>query len=138
MKYKLRAILDGVPADEAAFARVAREMPDTIEKNDKATSRLGKDATSEEVRIASEIRAASFMYRMPGSETVGQEEGYVDEEVQDGEIMMPEGAGQGVVDPRLAEAGLELDRLQRDGRTREVAEMVDEMDNDADPASQLP
>ena len=137
MKHKLAAILDGVPTNDSAFATVVREMPDVIKASDKAATRLSKDATSEEVRLASQIRSAAFMYRMPESETVGEDGGYVGEagEVQDGEIAMPGDAWEEPIDPRLSEVASELHRLQGEGGTSEIMEAVDDMEIDGGPTS---
>lgn len=112
MKAKITAILTGIPQQHAAYAKVAREMPDNIDPGDKISNRLGKDATQYEVHLASAIRSNCFTHRVPVMERTPSHEGQSDEDGQDGEIAMLDRSGDEMVDPRVTEAALEFDRLE--------------------------
>lgn len=128
MKAKITAILTDIPQQHAAYARVAREMPDNIKPSDKVSSRLGKGATQYEIHLASAIRSNCSSHRVPIMKGMPSQEGGLDEDGEDGEIAIPNRSGDDLLDPRIIEATLEIDRL--DGDTAQIEGMVDGMEID--------
>ena len=105
MKAKIAAILDGVPSNDAAFARVADEIPDIMRNNNKAATYLGSDATAEEIHLASVIRTTAQMYYTANPDRVRGNDGYDDERDQDEEIALPASPeSNSLIDPRITEA----------------------------------
>lgn len=134
MKAKITAILTGMPQQHAAYARVAREMPDIIISTDKPLSRLSKDATPYEVSLASAIRTKSFDYRVPATERTPSQEEESDGEGEDGEVAMLDRSEEENEDPGIAEAALETDRLQ--GGAAQLEGIINGMEiNDLQEAS---
>lgn len=131
MKAKITAILTDIPQQHAAYARVAREMPDHVKSSDKVSTRLGKGATQYEIQLASAIRSNCFSHRVPVLEGMPSQEGESNEDGEDGEITMPDRSGNDLLDPRITEAALEFERLE--GDTVQIEGMVDGMDIDDAP-----
>lgn len=133
MKAKIAAALDGIPANEASFARVIREMPNIIRRSNRATAFLAKDATPEEIRLASLIRSTAFRYRWAKDDKSGVEDGYSEEEEEEEEpvgIALPT-PEHGFIDPRITEAVSEVERL--DDENAEQNHTFDEMEIDGTP-----
>lgn len=125
---------------DAAYANVAREMPDIITKDDKTKATMGKGASSLEVGLATSIRAASLSYLLINAQKVakviqgnkeeehedreereeqegeandddeGEEESEGDEDEDEGEMELPLDTRDVMIDPRLTETGVELER----------------------------
>ena len=94
MKTKISAILDGVPPSHTALERIAREMPEIIRLDDRTSARLGKDATSEELKFASSVRSMAIASERPRSGTITKDNGYKYDSEQDVDIGDDEQAEQ--------------------------------------------
>lgn len=104
MKAKIAAILDGVPSNDAAFAKVADEMPEIMRNNNRAATYLSPNATPEETHLASVIRTTAQMHYSANQDGTRGNDGYDDERDQDEEIAMPAVLDDGLIDPRITEA----------------------------------
>ena len=104
MKAKIAAILDGVPANDAAFAKVAEEMPEIMRSNNRAATYLSSKATPEEIHLASVIRTTAQMYYSGNQDRTRGNDGYDDERDLDEEIVMPAVPEDSLIDPRITEA----------------------------------
>ena len=114
MRAKLQAIMLGLPPQDDAYAKVIREMPEIINWKDKADAKLGEDATRYEMHLATQVRSASFAHAIAAiNRTVSQEGGYVEDDNEGGEQAPPIINDQ-LLDPRLLEASLSLERLEKD------------------------
>lgn len=120
MKAKIAAILDGLPPNDAAFTKVAEEMPNIIRTNNRAATYLGPDATPEEMHLASVIRNAAQMYYSANQDGTRGNDGYDDEPDHDGEMMMPVVPEDGLIDPRITEAVSQFESLDRDAELIET------------------
>ena len=109
MKAKIAAILDDVPPNETAFAKVVKEMPEIMRTSNKAATYLGSDATPEEVHLASVIRTTAQMYYSGNGDGTRGNDGYNDEQDQDIEIAMPAMPEDSLIDPRITGAISSLD-----------------------------
>ena len=127
MKAKIAAILDDVPANDAAFAKVAEEMPEIITSNNKAATYLSSPATPEEIHLASMIRTTAQMYHAPDRDGARGNDGYDGEEDQNEEIALPATRGDSLIDPRITEA---ISHLAGSDTEAECNEMVGEGDID--------
>ena len=78
MKAKIAAILDGVPPNDAAFAKVVEVMPDIMRSNNRAAAYLGSDATPEEIHLASVVRTTALMYYSANQDGTRGNDGYDD------------------------------------------------------------
>ena len=78
MKTKISAILDGATPSHTALERIAREMPDIIRLDDRASARLGNDATPEELRFASSVRSMAIASQKPRAGTARKDSRYKD------------------------------------------------------------
>ena len=104
MKAKIAAILDGVTPNDAAFAKVAEEMPEVMRNSNRAATYLGPDATPEEVHLASVIRSTAQMYYSGNQDGSRRDDGYDDERGQNEEIAIPTMLEDGLIDPRITNA----------------------------------
>lgn len=104
MKAKIAAILDGVPPNDAAFAKVAAEMPEIMRSNNRAATYLNSDPTPEEIHLASVIRTTALMYYSANQDGTRGNDGYDDERDRDEEIAMLPMPEDGLIDPRITEA----------------------------------
>lgn len=104
MKAKIAAILDGVPTNDAAFAKVVEELPEIMRPNNKAATYLGPDATPEEIHLASVIRTTAQMHYTGNQDGSRGYDGYGDEGEQDEGIAMPAAPVDDLIDPRITEA----------------------------------
>lgn len=125
MKAKIQAILEDVPQDEAAFMEVIKGIPDVFDRSVPVSTRWRKNVGPYENHLATLVRASALSYQRPLDEEGG--------DGRDGGITVGEREEGEVIDPRLMEAGIELNRLE--GGTRGIEEAVDEMDIDADEGS---
>ncbi len=131
MKAKITAILTNIPQQHAAYAKVARDLPDNIMPNDRVTTRLGKGATQYEIQLASAIRSNCSSHRVPVMKGKPNQEGEFDEDGEIGEIAMPDRFGDDLIDPRITEATREVHRLE--GGSAQLEDMVYGMDIDDAP-----
>ena len=104
MKAKIAAILDGVPPNDAAFAKVADEIPEIMRDNNRAATYLSSDATAEEIHLASVIRTTAQMYYTANQDGTRGNDGYDDERNQGEEIPLPASPKNSLIDPRITEA----------------------------------
>ncbi len=104
MKAKIAAILDRIPPNDAAFAKVAEEMPEIMRNNNRAAAYLSSDATPEEIHLASVIRTTAQMYYSGNQDGTRGNDGYDDERDQDEEIALPAVPEDDLIDPRISEA----------------------------------
>ena len=130
MKAKIAAILDGVPPNDTAFAKVVKEMPEIMRTSNKAATYLGSDATPEEVHLASVIRTTAQMYYSGNLDGTRGNDGYNDEQDQDNEIAMPAMSEDSLIDPRITEAISSLDAVA--GRNETTNGEID-VDGSQDP-----
>ena len=121
MKAKIAAILDGVPPDDAAFAKVAREMPEIIRNNNRAATYLSSDPTPEEIHLASVIRTTAQMYYSANQDGTRGNDGYDDERDQDESIAMPAVLEDSLIDPRITEAVSQFASLDAEAKRNETA-----------------
>lgn len=107
MKAKIAAILDGVPPNDAAFAKVIGEMPEIMRSNNRAATYLASDATPEEIHLASVIRTTALMHYSSNQDGTRANDGYDDEphqdEIDEG-ITMPAAPENYLIDPRITGA----------------------------------
>ena len=103
MKAKIAAILDGVPPNDTAFAKVAEGLPEIMRNNNRAATYLSSDATPEEAHLASVIRTTAQMYYSAKDRTRGND-GYDDEQVPDEGIAMSGVPADALIDPRITDA----------------------------------
>lgn len=122
MKAKIAAILDGVPPNEAAFAKVAEEMPDIMRNNNRAATYLSPDATPEEIHLASVIRTTAQMYYSANQDGTRGNDGY------DEDIVMPVVPKDGLIDPRITDAISQFESL--DGEAELIETTGEGMDVD--------
>lgn len=115
MKAKIAAILEGVPPNDAAFAKVAKEMPEIMRNSNKAATYLGPDAAPEEVHLASVIRTTAQMYYSANQDGTRGNDGY------DDEIALPSGPLDGLIDPRITEAISQFESLDAEAERNETA-----------------
>lgn len=101
MKAKIAAILDGVPQNDTAFAKVVKEMPEIMRASNKSATYLGSDATPEEVHLASVIRTTAQMYYSGNLDGTRGNDGYNDDQDLDTELAVPEDS---LIDPRITGA----------------------------------
>lgn len=107
MKAKIAAILDGVPPNDAAFAKVIEEMPEIMRSNNRAATYLASDATPEEIHLASVIRTTALMHYSSNQDRTRANDGYdaePDQDEIDEEITMPTAPEDSLIDPRITEA----------------------------------
>ena len=136
MKAKIAAILDGVPPNDAAHAKVAKEMPDIMRNNNRAATYLRSDATPEEIHLASMIRTTAQMYYSANHDGTRVNDGYDDEQDQEEEIAMPTMPEDGLVDPRIITAVSQFRSLDAEAERDEmVGERID-VDDAQDPDQQ--
>ena len=131
MKAKIQAILTGMPQNDVAYTKVVHEMPEIITPAGRHNARLGEGATRYEIQLASQIRSASFLYRVPAIErTASQNRGYSEDDGdrEDDCIEVPARSSDAMIDPRLTEAALDFDMLERETSQSRLG--VDEMDID--------
>lgn len=133
MKAKITAILTGVPEQHSAYARVAQAFPEDFKIGDKVPLLLGKNATRYESQLGGAIRASALARVYPPTETAPGRDGDSSEDSDDGVITMPDSPGEGVLDPRVAEAAFEFDEKQ--GGTAHIEGLVDGMDIDGSQES---
>ncbi|CAD6587677.1 MAG: tau 95 subunit of transcription factor TFIIIC [Alectoria sarmentosa] len=112
MKAKIAAILDGVPPNDAAFAKVVEEMPEIMRNNNRVAMYLSPDATPEEIHLASVIRTTAQMYYSADQDGTRGNDGYGDEGDQDGEMVVPMVPENSLIDPRITDAVLQFDSLE--------------------------
>ena len=131
MKAKIAAILDGVPPNDAAFAKVAQEMPEIMRSSNRAALYLNSDATPEEIHLASVIRTTAQMYYTGNQDGTRANDGYDDELEQDEEIAMPAVSEDRLIDPRITEAMSQFDaEAERNGTTSEGSDIDGIQDSD--------
>lgn len=128
MKAKIAAILDGVPPNDAAFTKVAEEMPNIIRDNNKAATYLGPDATPEEMHLASVIRTTAQMYYSANQDGTRGNDGYDDVRDHDGEMSMPVVPEDGLIDPRITDAVSQFESLDREAGPIEMTDERMEVD----------
>lgn len=127
MKAKIAAILDGVPANDAAFAKVVGELPEIMRNNNKAATYLtGPDATPEEVHLASVIRTTAQMYYSGNQDGTRGYDGYGEEGEE--EIAMPAPPEDGLIDPRITEAVSQFARLDAEAERNETTGEIMDVD----------
>ena len=132
MKAKLQAILTGMPQDEAAYAKVAHEMPEVITARDRPNAKLAEGATRYETQLATQIRSSSFIYGIPAAErTTSQDGGYAGTDGEEDEGGNAHGAGSDdeMIDPELKAAALNSSRSEEG--VVEVQEVTEGMDVDS-------
>lgn len=134
MKAKIAAILDGVPQNDTAFAKVVKEMPEIMRSSNKAATYLGSDATPEEIHLASVIRTTAQMYYSANLDGTRGNDGYDDEQDQDEEIAMPAVLEDSLIDPRILGAISSLDAEAE--RNETINERID-VDGAQDPDRQV-
>ena len=120
MKAKIAAILDGVPPDDAAFVKVAEEMPDIMRSNNRAATYLGSNATPEEIHLASVIRTTAQMYYTGNEDRTRANDGYDHEPDQDEEIAMAAMPEDCPIDPRITEAMSHFADLEAEAERNET------------------
>lgn len=123
MKAKIAAILDGVPPNDAAFAKVIEEMPEVMSSNNRAATYLASEATPEEIHLASVIRTTALMHYSGNQDRTRANDGYDDEPDQDEideEIMMPAAPEDHLIDPRLTEAVSQFESLDAEAESNET------------------
>ena len=123
MKAKIAAILDGVPPNDAAFAKVADEIPEIMRNNNRAATYLSSDATAEEIHLASVIRTTAQMYYTANQGGTRGNDGYDDERNQDEEIALPASPESSLIDPRITEALSHFASLDTEAERNETTEM---------------
>ena len=136
MKAKIAAILDGVPPNDAAFAKVAEDMPEIMRSSNRAAMYLNSDATAEEIHLASVIRTTAQMYYTGNQDGTRGNDGYDDEPEQDEEIAMSAISEDHLIDPRITEAmsqyaGLDAE-VERNETTSEGSDVGDIQDSDSE------
>ena len=134
MKAKIAAILDGVPQNDTAFAKVVKEMPEIMRSSNKAATYLRSDATPEEIHLASVIRTTAQMYYSANVDGTRGNDGYVDEQDLDEEITMPVVLEDSLIDPRILGAISSLDAEAE--RDETINERID-VDGAQDPDQQV-
>ena len=130
MKAKISAILDGVPPNDAAFAKVAMELPEIMRNNKRAATYLSSDATPEEIRLASAIRTTAQMYLSANQDGTRGNDGYDDERDQDEEIAMPSVLEDSLIDPRITEAVSQFASLDAEAHVERDETTFEKMDLD--------
>lgn len=133
MKAKMAAILDGITPKDAAFAKVANEMPDIMRNSNKAAAYLGPDATPEEAHLASVIRSTAQMYYSANKDGTRGHDGYDDELDQDEEVLVPAVPDDGLIDPRITEAVSQFASLSDKAEHDNMASEDMEADGTQDP-----
>ena len=108
MKTKISAILDGTPPSHTTLERIAREMPDIIRLDDRTSAKLGNDATSEELRLASSVRSMAIASEKPRSGTITKDTAYKDDSEQNVDIGDEE---QAEIDHESEEKGMGDDEI---------------------------
>ena len=134
MKAKIAAILDGVPPNDTAFAKVVEKMPEIMRNNNRAATYLSPDATPEEIHLASVIRTTAQMYYSADQDGTRGNDGYDDEGDQDGEMVMPMLPENSLIDPRITDAVLQFESLDKEAELIETA--VERIDGAQDPDRQ--
>ena len=133
MKAKIAAILDGVPQNDTAFAKVVKEMPEIMRDNNKAATYLGSNATPEEIHLASVIRTTAQMYYSANLDGTRGNDGYDDERDQNEEIAMPAVPEDGLIDPRITEAVSQFESLDAEAERNETTGERMDLDGAQDP-----
>lgn len=133
MKAKIAAILDGVPQNDTAFAKIVKEMPEIIRSNNKAATYLASDATPEEVHLASVIRSTAQMYHSANPNGTRGNDGHDDEQDQDEEIAMPAVLEDSLIDPRILGA---ISSLDAEAERNETIDGRTDVDGAQDPERQ--
>lgn len=125
MKSKISTILNGHPIiTEESYAKVAREMPDVITRDDTIAVRLTKPFTQEERKLAADIRTASIAWRPSKAIHAHGSTDYIDDDddVYDSAESPDAGAGDG---------GSESDRqISNDGSNDTGLDEEDTPDSD--------
>lgn len=120
------AILDGVSPNNAAFAKVAEEMPEIMRNNNKAATYLSSKATPEEIHLASVIRTTAQMYYSANQDGTRGNDGYVDERDEHEETAMPTMPEDSLIDPRITEAVSQFASLDAEAeRDETIGETTD-------------
>lgn len=133
MKAKIAAIIDGVPPNDAAFAKVTKEIPEVIRNHNKAATYLGPDATPEEIHLASVIRTTAQMYYSANQDGTRGDDGYDDERDQNEETTIPAVLEDDLIDPRITEAVSQFANLDAEAvRNATIDERID-VDGTRDP-----
>lgn len=133
MKAKIAAIMDSVPSNDAAFAKVADEMPDIMRNSNRAATYLGSDATPEEIHLASVIRTTAQMYYSANQDGTRGNDGYDDERDQDEAIAVPAVPEDGLIDPRITEAVSRFANLGGEAERNNTMSEEVEADGTQDP-----
>ena len=134
MKAKIAAILDGVPSNDAAFAKVVKELPEIMRHNNRGAAYLASDATPEEIHLASVIRTTAQMHYSANQDGTRVNDGYDGGEDQDEEVALPAVPEDGLIDPRITEsisefAGFDTE-AERNGTAGEEMDTDDVQDSD--------
>ena len=132
MKAKIAAILDGVPPNDAAFAKVADEIPDIMRNNNRAATYLGSNATAEEIHLASVIRTTAQMYYTANQDRMRGNDGYDDERDRDEEITLPASPENSLIDPRITEALSQFAGFDTEAERNEITGMDIDGTQDSD------
>ena len=128
MKAKLAAIKDGVPPNDAAFTKVAMEMPEIMRSNNRAAMYLSSDSTPEEIHLASLIRTTAQMHYTGNHDGTRANDGYDLEPDQDEEIAMPAVSIDHLIDPRIAEAMSQFAGLDAEAERNETTSEGSDID----------